>query len=536
MEHLLRPPDRIALPEQRAGPGHQRARIVELGAEDLDDRLRPVGRPAVHHGHLIHEPRVEEIEERDERPLYRLGLVQRRHADRDRRAAAREVGARELAAVEGPPSDPVCVMDAHGLGRGCQRDLLRPPRTMARRGPGRNVAPLGGGSRSGSRRGARRNLARTPAGRAGRADPRRPPSRPDGGARGRRHRGALGPSVGRPRGRSPRPRDRDHGNGERQVAGLQPARAGHARHRPRRARLLPVPHQGARSGPGPRAGPDRRALPAPRDLRRGHAARGAAPDPAALEPDPHEPRHAPRGRPAQPPLLGRRAGKPCVGRGRRGPRVSRRLRVTRGKRAAAPAPARARVRVRAALHAHERHHREPARARRAADRARAGARRPRRRAAGRASDRDVEPAARGRAARQARLRALRGGQPARGARRTRGADDLLPQVAPRRGADPALRAGAPRGRREGRPRRADRPLPGRLHAAPAPRDRAAAERGRPARRGRHRRARARHRRRGSRRRNLRDLPRHCGEPAPDVGTRRAARHRARHVHRGRGRA
>ena len=38
------------------------------------------------------------------------------------------------------------------------------------------------------------------------------------------------------------------------------------------------------------------AAAAPRDLRRRHAARGAAADPAALEPDPHQPRHAPRRR------------------------------------------------------------------------------------------------------------------------------------------------------------------------------------------------------------------------------------------------
>ena len=80
-----------------------------------------------------------------------------------------------------------------------------------------------------------------------------------------------------------------------------------------------------------------------------------------------------------------------------------------------------------------------------------------------------------------------------------------------------------------RPRRADRPLPRRLHGGTAARDRAPAGRRRPAGRGGHRRARARHRRRRARRRDVRDLPRHGGEPAPDVGPRRAARHGARPV-------
>ena len=105
-----------------------------------------------------------------------------------------------------------------------------------------------------------------------------------------------------------------------------------------------------------------------------------------------------------------------------------------------------------------------------------------------------------------------------------------------RRADPALRAPAAGGGRPRRPRRADRPLPGRLHAHAAARDRAAALRGRPARRRGHRRARARHRHRRPRRGAVRDLPRHGGVAAADVGTRRAPQHRARHVRRGRGRA
>ena len=138
----------------------------------------------------------------------------------------------------------------------------------------------------------------------------------------------------------------------------------------------------------------------------------------------------------------------------------------------------------------------------------------------------MEPAARGREARQARLGARRGGQAAGRPGRARRAHDLLPQVAPRRRADPALRAAAPRGHGPRRPRRADRPLPRRLHADPAARDRAPAGRGRPAGGGGHRRARARHRHRRARRGDVRDLPRHGGEPAPDVGPRRAPRRRA----------
>ena len=86
------------------------------------------------------------------------------------------------------------------------------------------------------------------------------------------------------------------------------------------------------------------------------------------------------------------------------------------------------------------------------------------------------------------------------------------------------------------PRRADRALPRRLHAAAAARARAPARRGRAARRRLHRRARARHRHRRARRRDLRHLPRHGRVAAPDVGPRRAPRARARGLRRRRGRA
>ena len=206
---------------------------------------------------------------------------------------------------------------------------------------------LGSRARAGPRRGAGRDLPRARAGRARRADPGRPPPGAAGGARGGRDRGALGPPGRRARGGPARPRDRHDRHGERQVARLQPAGARHAGERRGGARLLPLPDQGARPGPGARArAPStvRRQVPAPRDLRRRHAARGAARDPAALEPDPHEPGHAARGRAAEPPLVGRRAREPRLGRRGRGARVPRRVRLARGERAAPPAPARPRLR------------------------------------------------------------------------------------------------------------------------------------------------------------------------------------------------
>ena len=259
-------------------------------------------------------------------------------------------------------------------------------------------------------------------------------------ARPRGHRRALlAPGRGLRR-RDAGARDRHDRHGERQVARVQPARARHARARPARPRALPLPDEGARPGPGAQAARAARAVPAPRDLRRRHAEGGAPRDPGPVEPDPHEPGHAERGRPAPPPQLGRRAGEPRLGRGGRGARLPRRVRLARGERAAAPAPARARVRHRAALRADERDDRQPARAGRAADRARPRARRPRRRAARRAPGRDVEPAARRRGRGHPRLGAVGGGAAPRGADAGRGAHDLLPQVAPRRRADPALHA------------------------------------------------------------------------------------------------
>ena len=81
-----------------------------------------------------------------------------------------------------------------------------------------------------------------------------------------------------------------------------------------------------------------------------------------------------------------------------------------------------------------------------------------------------------------------------------------------------------------------RAVPRRLHARAAPRDRAAARRGRAARRLRDRRARARHRHRAARLRDLRRLPRHGRLAAPAVGTRGPPRPRPRDPRRERGRA
>ncbi len=159
-------------------------------------------------------------------------------------------------------------------------------------------------------------------------------------------------------------------------------------------------------------------------------------------------------------------------------------------------------------------------------------RRQRHRAAARPPRRDLEPAAARRAAGRARLGAGRGGRAAGRADHRRRPHDLLHEVAQGRRADPA-HGRRPAGARAGR---AHRPLPRRLHAPAAPRDRGAPGQRRAARRGRHRRARARDRHRRARRRDLRHLPRHGRQPAPDVGSRRAPRPRPGRLRRRRGRA
>ena len=148
-----------------------------------------------------------------------------------------------------------------------------------------------------------------------------------------------------------------------------------------------------------------------------------------------------------------------------------------------------------------------------------------RRSAG-ARDRDVEPAGDRRAHRR------------RGARRSAEAADLLADLVARGRADDLLHAqpraaieliqrfarDAARGASASRAGRPDRPLPRRLHArSSGARSRRGSPRGELLGGRRHRRARARHRHRRARRGDLRHLPRHGRQPAPDVGPRRAPR-------------
>ena len=256
-----------------------------------------------------------------------------------------------------------------------------------------------------------------------------------------------------------------------------------------------------------------------------------------VEPRPHQPRHAAPGDPAQPRGVGRLPGQPRRGRGRRGARLPRRVRLARRQRAAPAAASGERLRDRAAVPARLGDDRQPRRAGRAAHRPRAvHGDRPRRLARAPAHDRDVEPADRRRGAGHAPLRARRGGRPAGRAGGRGRAHDRVHEVAQGGRADRALRHARARGPRAAGPGRADRALSRRLHAPAAARARAPARHRRAARRRLHRRARARHRHRLARRRDLRHVPRHRRVAAPDVGARRAPRARAGRLHRRRGRA
>ncbi len=146
-----------------------------------------------------------------------------------------------------------------------------------------------------------------------------------------------------------RPCHLDQRYGVGQVALVQPARPREPRARPQVACALPLPHQGARPGPGAKALGAPASLPAPRDLRRRHAARGPSGPPAPLEPDPHQPGHGERRPAAPPPGLGRLHREPALDRRRRGAHLPRRLRLARRERVAAPAPRRAPIPRRAAL-------------------------------------------------------------------------------------------------------------------------------------------------------------------------------------------
>ncbi len=178
----------------------------------------------------------------------------------------------------------------------------------------------------------------------------------------------------------------------------------------------------------------------------------------------------------------------------------------------------------------------PARAGRAADRRAVPADRRRRRPASRSRHRALEPAADRRGGGDPALGALRGRRPARRPRLSRRADDLLSAQPARDRADPAIHPRPPHRRRQGRAGAADRPLPGRLHAAAAAPDRGRSGGRRAAGGSRHRRARARDRRRRARRGDLRHLPGHGCQPAPDVGPGGAAQPRACPLRRRPGRA
>ena len=205
--------------------------------------------------------------------------------------------------------------------------------------------------------------------------------------------------------------------------------------RPPRARALPLPDQGARPGPGAQAATSCGAPFLRQAIYDGDTPARGAPrrSGSALQPHPHQPGHAPRRGPAQPPGLGRRARQPRLDRGRRGPRlpracsartsanVLRRLRRLANAYGTEPRFILTSATIANPVELAER----PDRARlRLVDRDGGAARR--------APDRDVEPAAdrRGRPARAARRCPRRPDLLATLVERG-GADDLLPQVAPR---------------------------------------------------------------------------------------------------------
>ena len=100
-------------------------------------------------------------------------------------------------------------------------------RTMAVRVLRSHDLRLGAGAGEGARRGAR---SHRPRGRSARLAHARPGRSPPGSARvPRRDRLSLVAPGRHARGGSPRPHDRDHGHGQRQVARLQPPGARHAR-------------------------------------------------------------------------------------------------------------------------------------------------------------------------------------------------------------------------------------------------------------------------------------------------------------------
>ena len=211
-------------------------------------------------------------------------------------------------------------------------------------------------------------------------------------ARGPRDRLALlapGPGLGDRASR--RALRRHHRHRQREEPRLQPARPRGPCRGAQAPSALPLSDEGARAGPGSGA---RRAPGQARpagDLRRRHRERAPLADPQVVEPDPHEPGHAPRRRPAAPRSLGRRPLEPALRRRRRGACLPRRLRLARRKRPAPAAPAGTRLRLRAAVPARLGDDRQPRRARYLTHRARLHRHRRRRRTEGRADDRPLEP-------------------------------------------------------------------------------------------------------------------------------------------------
>ena len=194
-----------------------------------------------------------------------------------------------------------------------------------RRGAGAPDASSPRGAGAASRSPTTSTRASPRARRAGRRPALRAP-----GARPGRRRGAASTSSSRP---APR------------AARASPSTCPcSTRSRPSRsARALPLPDEGARAGPGPRA---RRAA-APEASSAAiydGDTRGRAPlaDPQVGEPDPDQSGHAPRRAASASRPLGRRAPQPPLRRRRRGPRLPRCLRLARRERAAPAAAAGAR--------------------------------------------------------------------------------------------------------------------------------------------------------------------------------------------------
>ena len=166
--------------------------------------------------------------------------------------------------------------------------------------------------------------------------------------------------------------DRHHRHRVRQVAVLPaPDAATMLSRDPTRAGAVPVPVEGARAGPGAVAARVRASSALqPGDLRRRHAARAPRRAAPARQPHPHQPGHAAPRDPPEPRGVGRLLQRPGGGRGRRGARVPRRVRLARGQRAAAAAADLRVLRHGAALPARLGDGRQPRRAGDAADRAR----------------------------------------------------------------------------------------------------------------------------------------------------------------------